>query len=593
MATVLGFVIGILAVICAFGFIIFIHEMGHFLTARSVGIRCPQFAIGFGPSLFGFRWRGTNFAVRAFPLGGYVLMNGEEPGERSEDPWAAAVAYYLGDVEFPASLEKLLQVLEQVPVEERNEVWTEVRDQVAYSRCKEFPNLQWVEGNFHDRSVGSRILVISGGVIMNFIATILLLWSLGPVIGVGAFFNDWSPYVSQAVAESPAFEAGIRPGDLILEVDGKPVATNLEAFHAIGASKGRPVALKLRNREREELALELRPDLRIGGQVFRVGKDGQLTLKQSEEHSELIGKVVASPELQKLLELTQGQVEKANSHYELTFEGTPESVRFPLPEGFSGPRGQIGVLFGLSDIRFEKSLTGTIQSVEKDSPAEKAGLRAGDIVPAIGGLAIESNNGLVAYGSLADPALESISRIEALDHYEFLIVRDGEASQIPIPKAEVPVPRAEAIGIRFLPHSASDWLKAPFSLIAQTLTLPYLIFDAWASERYTGSEIVENMQGPIGIMTLLYQLSDNGILQFLYFVALLNAAIGAFNLLPFPALDGSRLVFLAWAGIRGKALDPSKEARIHLAGLLILLGFVILVSFGDIKRLISSHLFVL
>ena len=197
MQTVLGFVIGILAVVCAFGFIIFIHEMGHFLTARAVGIRCPQFAIGFGPSLFGFRWRGTNFAVRAFPLGGYVLMNGEEPGERSEDPWAAAVAYYLGGVEFPAGVEKLLEVLEQVPVEERNEVWTEVRDQVAYSRCEKFPSLQWVEGNFHDRSVAARILVISGGVIMNFIATILLLWSLGPGVGVGAFFNDWSPYVSR------------------------------------------------------------------------------------------------------------------------------------------------------------------------------------------------------------------------------------------------------------------------------------------------------------------------------------------------------------------------------------------------------------
>ena len=71
---------GSLIIVFAFGFIIFIHELGHFLTARAVDIRCPQFAIGFGPSLFSFRWRGTNFAVRAFPFGEYVLMNGEEPG---------------------------------------------------------------------------------------------------------------------------------------------------------------------------------------------------------------------------------------------------------------------------------------------------------------------------------------------------------------------------------------------------------------------------------------------------------------------------------------------------------------------------------
>jgi len=94
-------------------------------------------------------------------------------------------------------------------------------------------------------------------------------------------------------------------------------------------------------------------------------------------------------------------------------------------------------------------------------------------------------------------------------------------------------------------------------------------------------------------MQILFLLSDNGIAQFLYFVALLNAAIGAFNLLPFPALDGSRLVFLIIAGLRGKPLDPDKEARIHLAGLMVLLGFVVIVTFGDIKRLFSADIFVL
>ncbi|MFA7484137.1 MAG: site-2 protease family protein, partial [Vulcanimicrobiota bacterium] len=107
----MGFLLGILAVVVSFGFIIFIHELGHFLTARAVDIRCPQFAVGFGPSLFSFRWRGTNFAVRAFPFGGYVMMNGEEPGDRSEDPWAHAVDHYLGEAEFPATPQSLLEVL--------------------------------------------------------------------------------------------------------------------------------------------------------------------------------------------------------------------------------------------------------------------------------------------------------------------------------------------------------------------------------------------------------------------------------------------------------------------------------------------------
>ena len=107
------------------------------------------------------------------------------------------------------------------------------------------------------------------------------------------------------------------------------------------------------------------------------------------------------------------------------------------------------------------------------------------------------------------------------------------------------------MGITLQPLTTGDLVKAPFSMIGQMLTMPFFILKAWLSQQYTGSEIVSNLQGPVGIMQILFLLSDNGIAQFLYFVALLNAAIGAFNLLPFPALDGSRLVFLIIAGLRG------------------------------------------
>ena len=84
----------VIAVCVAFGFIIAIHELGHFLMARRVGIRCPRCSLGFGPRLFSFWWRGTEFTVCLLPLGGYVSMLGEEPDsdEAEEDfkskPWA-------------------------------------------------------------------------------------------------------------------------------------------------------------------------------------------------------------------------------------------------------------------------------------------------------------------------------------------------------------------------------------------------------------------------------------------------------------------------------------------------------------------------
>ena len=66
---VLGNLPGFIAVLLAFGFIIFIHESGHFLMARKVGIRCPRFSLGFGPRLFSFDSRGTEFSVCALPFG--------------------------------------------------------------------------------------------------------------------------------------------------------------------------------------------------------------------------------------------------------------------------------------------------------------------------------------------------------------------------------------------------------------------------------------------------------------------------------------------------------------------------------------------
>jgi RIP metalloprotease RseP len=591
MEAVVGFVLGILAVVCAFGFIIFIHEMGHFLTARAVDIRCPQFAIGFGPSLFSFRWRGTNFAVRAFPLGGYVLMNGEEPGDRTEDPWAASVARYLGEEPFPASPAQLLETLDSVPEAERGEEWVDVRDQVAFTRCEEFPDLKSVEGNFHDRSVGARILVISGGVIMNFVATILLLWAMGPFTGVGSFFNDWSPVVSQAVPGAPAAEKGLGSGDLLLEVNGQPLETYLEAYHAIGAHPGTPFELKYRNRQKEEKVETIVPQLALGSEAYQVSDDGTLTLKQSSKQPELVDKVVASVKRDELVRVSREKIGREKESYEILFQGDDEPVTFELPKDFAGPRGQIGVRFGVSDIRFERELSGAIVFVEEGSLAETAGLRVGDELLVAGELPLVSNSGQV-FGSLANPALESVSEIEQIKEIEFVVKRGEELEVLRLPKPEQ-VLTLETLGVRLRPIDNFDLIKAPFSMIGQMLVSPYMILKGWLTAEYSGSEIVQNLQGPIGIMQILYQISDNGIAQFIFFVALLNAAIGAFNLLPFPALDGSRLVFLLIAGVRGKPVDPDKEAKIHLAGLMLLLSFVLFVSFGDIKRLISSHLFVL
>ncbi|MGH9345115.1 MAG: site-2 protease family protein, partial [Terriglobia bacterium] len=75
----------IVVVAVVLGFMIFIHELGHFVAAKRIGVRAPVFSIGFGKRLFGFEWRGTDYRVSLLPFGGYVKMAGEDPTESHHD----------------------------------------------------------------------------------------------------------------------------------------------------------------------------------------------------------------------------------------------------------------------------------------------------------------------------------------------------------------------------------------------------------------------------------------------------------------------------------------------------------------------------
>ncbi|MGI8610067.1 MAG: M50 family metallopeptidase [Candidatus Dormibacteria bacterium] len=91
--------------------------------------------------------------------------------------------------------------------------------------------------------------------------------------------------------------------------------------------------------------------------------------------------------------------------------------------------------------------------------------------------------------------------------------------------------------------------------------------------------------GPVGIVRATAAAAQEGILSLLQFMAFLSVNLGILNLLPLPALDGGRLAFLVIEGVRRKPVDPAKEQRVHYAGLLVLLGFVLFISYNDLIRL--------
>lgn len=196
----LGPILNIVKVALGLGFVIFLHELGHFLLAKWNNVKVEKFSIGFGPTLLGFTRGETEYVIAAFPLGGFVKMLGEgEPGEaaKSTDPRA-------------------------------------------------YPN----------KSVGARMAIISAGVIMNLILGLACF-----VYAYGQGMEELSTSIGAVVAGSPAYRAGVLPGDEIVEMDGR---TNLSFTNVTLrirlSSEGQRIQFKLkRPGEQGLIPLEIEP----------------------------------------------------------------------------------------------------------------------------------------------------------------------------------------------------------------------------------------------------------------------------------------------------------------------------------------------
>jgi regulator of sigma E protease len=185
--------------VLAFALLIVLHELGHHLLARASRMRVERFSIGFGPVLWKTRRGETEWAVSALPLGGYVRIAGMTPGE-------------------------------------------EIAPDDAGAYC--------------NQPAWRRFAVILAGPAMNY-ATALVL-GLALVLAGALREADPTATVGDVLPGSAAQASGLRPGDRILSVDGKPVSTWPELVGEVVAHPGRPMALVVR-RDGETLALQATP----------------------------------------------------------------------------------------------------------------------------------------------------------------------------------------------------------------------------------------------------------------------------------------------------------------------------------------------
>lgn len=167
----------IVATIFVFGLLVFVHELGHFITAKLTGMRVDEFAIGFGPRLVRFRYGETVYSIRIIPLGGFNDIAGMTP--------------------------------------DQNEAG---------------------ERGYCRKPILSRMIVILAGSAMNFILPVLLFFGIFFFVGVQT--PNPAPIIGTVLSDNPAAEAGLKAQDRVLSIDGKTVETWQEMVEVIRASHG-------------------------------------------------------------------------------------------------------------------------------------------------------------------------------------------------------------------------------------------------------------------------------------------------------------------------------------------------------------------
>ncbi len=424
------------------GIVIFVHELGHFVMAKLRGVRVVAFSMGFGPALWKRRHGDTEYRLAWFPLGGYVQMAGDSPNEDGSMP--------------------------------------------AGGR-EEYLSHPWF----------GRVLIALAGPAANLVAAFVVMVL---VALVGVRYPDFPSELGATADTSRAYAAGLRAGDRIVEVAGRPVAS-------------------------------------------------------------WIGIYVASEHAPKGTDLPM-VVERGGRRLALA---VPAGERAAVLGGLRRPPDPpvVGVV-----------MTGM--------PAYKAGIQEGDRILAVNGRAVTVWEELPAAlgGQVDRPVVLRIQRGGSTFDLTVTPMSSGEGSS---GKIGIEPPRRGVYVERHgLLESLDLGFRATGALVASVYGGMWLTVSRPLYYR-------EYLGGPLFIAQAASENARRGADSFLQFLAMINVAIMAFNLLPLPILDGGHVVLALLQAVRRKAISTRGYLRFQKAGLIVIGALFLIILANDPLRIVQRH----
>jgi regulator of sigma E protease len=257
----------------------------------------------------------------------------------------------------------------------------------------------------------------------------------------------------------------------------------------------------------------------------------------------------------------------------------------------NAPGYEVGISAVVDETKIERP-DGSDQEYEP-SPAQKAGLQAGDIILAIDGRPLEASD-MYGINEEVDFLIED-AKAKAGQEIVLKMRRDGSEITIPVtPRLPEDIPQdsgAIGIGLGRIPTSERISISAGRALVIGARTVGDVI---WQTLNVPLMLIRNDIEledarplGPVGIsqiagITAERSANEEDGFPILWFAGVISVALGFTNLLPLPALDGGRILFVLIEAVRGRRIEPEREGLVHMVGMLVLLGLLVLITIQDL-----------
>jgi regulator of sigma E protease len=555
------FLLKVGSIVLLLGGLIFVHELGHFLVAKALGVKVVRFSIGFGPRLFGFQRGETEYRIALLPLGGYVKMAGDDPSEEL------------------APEDRGRGFLEQPP-------WR-------------------------------RLVIAVAGPAANLIFPGLIYFAL--MIGQNGEPTA-GPVVGTVAPGSPAAEAGLRAGDRILSVQAQgasaaPVRYFGDLRDLVSPHAGEPLTFRV---EREGTVI---PPVTIVPASDEESNPIETTRRGVIGVTPFYAPALVAPvrpgaagplEPFDLVVAVNGQKVRHLGELEQALRGAacaPVALDVVREKPIALP-GAIIASFDPVELKAvptcadgsptfraaDPSLSTFIAAVVPGSPADKAGLRRGDAIAAINGKPVRSFtrdvNALGREFQVGKPvALEladgrAATLVPAKESYVDDLTKERMERLLlgfhPDRRALVD-PRALVVAEVPLQRGPVEMAQLAWRQLSEVVRLTVL----GIQRIITGQISFKTVGGPIMLFSIASEAAEEGWASFLFKMALISVNLGLMNLLPIPVLDGGHIAQAMVEGITRRPLSLRAREIANIVGIILLFTLMIFVFKNDIVRLMG------